>query len=334
MALPKSGLFSLPAEIRNTIYDQTFDADISNADMLALMKTSQQLHLEAGSRFYANNPFTVSFPDPSVPGATVLPPINDRYLPFLKNLGVEISAGCATRPRVQEIAAAIKRLTTIGAEFDKISFLIQFPPELSFFLQNKYDDPILDKSHPITTALQHLLDSGVSKVVRIWMNGAWFAPGLATMMKAHYGSSLKFMLINREHRIIELGDPVMYERASTGLCSCTPLRIFGMAEDGGNDLNTAVGLDLGMVAHVLELDRTEHEPFLDADEDIDTKSEEDLTDEDNIDMEDLIALDSADVDAITESWDHTSSLLAHEDMTTKEVEFLVAMAPHMLLPSS
>ncbi|KAL5443529.1 hypothetical protein PMIN06_008692 [Paraphaeosphaeria minitans] len=154
------------------------------------------------------------------------------------------------------------------------------------------------------------------------------------MMKAHYGSSLKFMLINREHRIIELGDPVMYERASTGLCSCTPLRIFGMAEDGGNDLNTAVGLDLGMVAHVLELDRTEHEPFLDADEDIDTKSEEDLTDEDNIDMEDLIALDSADVDAITESWDHTSSLLAHEDMTTKEVEFLVAMAPHMLLPSS
>ncbi|KAL5443528.1 hypothetical protein PMIN06_008691 [Paraphaeosphaeria minitans] len=62
MALPKSGLFSLPAEIRNTIYDQTFDADISNADMLALMKTSQQLHLEAGSRFYANNPFTVSFP--------------------------------------------------------------------------------------------------------------------------------------------------------------------------------------------------------------------------------------------------------------------------------
>ncbi|KAL5386196.1 hypothetical protein DPSP01_004279 [Paraphaeosphaeria sporulosa] len=302
--------------------------------MLALMNTSKQLHLEAGSRFYANNPFIVRVPAPSVPGATVLPPVNDRYLPFLKDLGVEISAGCATRPRVQEIAAAITRLTTIGAEFDRVSFLIQFPPELSFFLQDRYDDPILDKSHPITTALHNLLDSGVSKVVHIWMNGAWFAPGLATSMKARYCSGLKFMLINEEHKIIELGDPFVYERAPTGLCSCTPIKIFGMIEDSGDDLNTVVGLDLDMGEHTLELHRTDHEPFLGVDEDINTKAEEDLTDEDDIDMEDLIAFDPADVDAIEENWNQTFSLLDHEEMMTKEIEFLVVMAPHMLLPSS
>ncbi|KAF2439388.1 hypothetical protein P171DRAFT_121942 [Karstenula rhodostoma CBS 690.94] len=334
MALPSSGLPCLPAEIRNVIYDRAFHGDISNTDTLALMRTSKQLHLEAGSHFYANNPFVVSFPGPTVPGATVLPPINDRYLPFLKDLGVEISAGCATRPRVQETATAITRLTTIGAAFDRISVLIQFPPELSFFLQDRCDDPILDKSHPITTALQHLLGSGVSKVVQIWMNGAWFAPGLAAEMKGCYGSRLTFMLINEEHKMIGLGDPVVYEKALTGCCSCTCCKIFGMAEDGSEDLSTAIGLDLDLVEHVLDLDTTAREPLLELDEDPDTKTEEDLIDEDDIDMEDLISLDPGEVDAIVENWDHTSRQLAHEDMTTKEIEFIVAMAPHMLLPSS
>lgn len=334
MALPGPGSLTLPAEIRNIIYDRTFHGDISNADTLALTRTSKQLHLEAGSRFYANNPFVVSIPGPSVSGATILPPINDRYLPFLKDLGAELSAGCATRPRVQEAATAITQLTTIGAKFDKISFLIQFPPELSFFLQDRCDDPVLDKSHPITTALKHLLDSGVSKVVRIWMHGAWFAPGLAAEIKARYGSRLKFMLINEEHKMVELSDPAVYEKALIGCCSCTPFKIFGKTEDDNEDLNTAIGLGLDLVEHVLDLDTNEGEPFLEANDDKDSHAEEELTEDDDIDLEDLIPLDPGEVDAIAENWDYTSGLLAHEDMMSKEIELLVAMAPHLLLPSS
>jgi hypothetical protein len=335
MALPNSGSLRFPAEIRNILYDRVFHEDISNADSLALMRTSKHLHLEAGSHFYANNPFVVSIPGPSVPGATVLPPMNDRYLPFLKDVGIEINAGCAARPRVQDIATAITRLSTTGAEYDTVSFLIQFPPELSFFLQDRCDEAILDKSHPITAALQHLLKSGVSKVVQIWMNGAWFAPGLAAEMKACYGPRLRFMRDNQEHKLLELSDPALYEKALIGCCSCTPFKIFGIAEHGSDDLNTAIGPNLDLVEHVLDLDTTEREPFLDPDDYADTKTEEDLTDEDDIDMEDdLIALDPGEANAIVESWDQTYSLLAHEDMMTKEIEFLVAMAPHMLTPSS
>ncbi|KAJ4349367.1 uncharacterized protein N0V89_007981 [Didymosphaeria variabile] len=327
-------LFSLPPELRNSIYDRVFHGDISNADSLALMRASQELHVQAGSHFYANNNFVLKLPGPVVPGATVLPPINDRYLPFLKDIGIEIDVGCPVRQRVQEIAAAIQSLTTIGAEFDKISFLIQFSPELSFFLQDRYDDAILGESHPITTALDQLLSSG-SKSVQIWMNRAWFAPGVATKMRACYGSRLKFMRLNDEHKLIDLDDPMVYEKASVGRCSCTPLKVFGTIADGSEDLNTAIGLDLDLIEPILDLDTNDNEPFHNVDEDTVTKIEEDLNDEDDVDMEDaLMPLDPGEADAIVENWEHTSSLLAHEDRMTQEIEFLVAMAPHMLSPSS
>ncbi|KAL1610760.1 hypothetical protein SLS60_002430 [Paraconiothyrium brasiliense] len=327
-------IFSLPAELRNSIYDKAFQGDLSNADSLALMRASKQLHVEAGSHFYANNPFVIKLPCLGVPGATVLPPINDRYLPFLKDVGIEIDAGCAIRPRVQEIATAIQTLTTIGANFDNISFLIQFPPELSLFLQDRYDDSILDESHPITTALDQLLNSGVSKFVQIWMNGTWFAPGVATKMKACHGSRLKFMDLNEEHNLIELSNPTLYEKALAGCCSCTSLKLFGTDGDDGEDLNTAIGVDLDLIEHILDLNTNHSEPFPNVDDDTDTKNEEVLHDEDDVDMEDaLIPLDPGEADAIVENWNHTSSLLADVEKLTQEIEFLVVMAPHMLSPS-
>lgn len=329
--IPGFTLLGLPAELRNLLYDQVFHGDLSNSDSLALMRTSEQLHAEAGSHFYGNNTFVFRAPQPTMQGSTILPPINDRYLPYLKDIGIELDAGCAERPRVQEVAMAIKRLATIKAKFERISFLIQFPCELSSFLQDKYDDPILDKSHPITTALHHLLSSGVSKTVQIWMNGAWFAPGVASEMKDCYGSRLKFMHLHEERVLVELSDPLLYEKALAGRCSCTPCDIFGKTGDNSDDLNIAMGLDLDLVEPVLDLNTYDDDSILDLEEDDDDKLEKYFDEEDDVNMEDaLVPLDPGEAYAISENWNYTSGLLADEAQMTKEIEFLVAMAPHLL----
>ncbi|KAJ4298928.1 hypothetical protein N0V90_004171 [Kalmusia sp. IMI 367209] len=171
--VPAQVLHHFGPEIRNIIYNEVLCEDPSGRTSKALMWASKDLRDEAGTHFYANEVHVAKLPHPAIPGATVLPLIHDRYLHLLT---------------VQYIARVMRNLTTIGADFEHVQFLIQGSPKLSCFLNEKFDDSIMNEGHPITQALRHILESGVSRVVMITALGAHFAPGVATQLKADFGS--------------------------------------------------------------------------------------------------------------------------------------------------
>jgi hypothetical protein len=184
----------LPPELRNCMYDEllTGKSRFQHRDQheLALFTVSKQLHGESSSYFYQHNTIVVDAPLATTDTTTNLPPIVDRYLRFLKRLTMRTFVGHAALQRTRKTAAAIVALSCIGAKFDELNVLIKSP--LSHFLNSRVDDSTLHNAHPVILAIRKVLESNVTKIFRIQLQDAWFAPGVAQALQADFGSRLEF----------------------------------------------------------------------------------------------------------------------------------------------
>lgn len=330
----------LSPEIRNLVYDHVYDGDITNVDTLTLMRVSKQLHLEAGSHFYAKHTINLSFPLSPTMDATVLPPISDCYLPFLKDIGLEFDVGLSRSPMMQEISATIRKLTTIGANFRRITLLIQFPSGMSHFLQSRLDNSTMKEDHSITAALRHLLDSGVSEVVNVTLNGAWFAPGVATNLKARYGKCLKFVELQTSTGLSEINDLALCERPLTSHSSDDLFSTLDIAlDDMDEDVISKVSEDLDIFEPVQDMEIDDSALSIFGQDDFEpgdatkTHGDDDTMDwdsDDDVDMDDLIPFEEGEADAFMDSLKAADDLLINESRTKSEIGVLVNLAPQLL----
>ncbi|KAF1850386.1 uncharacterized protein K460DRAFT_252641, partial [Cucurbitaria berberidis CBS 394.84] len=199
----------LPAELRNVLYAGLLRNSHPAGNELAIFMVSKQIHEESTSYFYQHNNIAIYAPSTTTGAATILPPIADKYIQFLRRLTIYTLTGQARTPSVQKAATTIASLAAIGTQLDELSITIMSP--LSHFLNSRVDDSILDISHPITVALLQLLASGVAKTTCIELKNAWFAPGVAHTLHAKFGSRLRFS-ISDAHTM----DPASLERPLTG----------------------------------------------------------------------------------------------------------------------
>ncbi|KAL6154212.1 hypothetical protein ACJBU6_07491 [Exserohilum turcicum] len=189
----------IPAELRNVIYGELLlksQAHISlerfsNGNHLSLFAVSKQLHHETTSYFYQHNQITIDPMSPKTETATILPPIADRYLRFLRQLKIAAMVSEANSSTHQRLANTIASLATVGANFEDIHIAIQ--STLSRLVTPMVDDSILGSNHPVTAALRLLLGSGVAKVVRLQLVQVWFAPLVAQNLKSQYGDRILFL---------------------------------------------------------------------------------------------------------------------------------------------
>jgi hypothetical protein len=230
----------LPCEMRNALYDQLLRDENKSRHVpqnaLALLGVSKQLHEESASYFYQHNHFTIDTRIIPTGAATILPPVADKYLRFLKRLELHVPLGPCIEVRTGRVAATIAALSAIGAQFTELNLL--FTSSLSRMLNARVDDAILDSKHPITEALRTVLRANVTATLRIQLEDVWFAPGVAQVLQADFRPQLEFY--HQERRVCE---PSELERSLTGRYSSTHL--------------TDLSLDLGEVMNFNALDDLE-----------------------------------------------------------------------------
>jgi hypothetical protein len=222
-------LTDLPPELRNAVYDELHDSKrrkpykrIDNE--LALFTVSKLLHAESTSYFYQHNAMAVDASSPTTDTATILPPIADKYLRFLRRLTVYAAVEEAKSPSTQKVASIIASLATICANLEQLHIHLRSP--FSKLLNSRVDDSVMDVDNPVTVALRHLLDSGVAKTIFVEVKNAWFAPGVAQTLAARYDTRLQFSLANRP-----VSDPCAMERSLTGFYRSTHLTILGLDDE-------------------------------------------------------------------------------------------------------
>jgi hypothetical protein len=362
---------NLPPELRNTVFDNllTSEGRLQHLDQytLAMFTVSKRLHEESSSYFYQHNAIVVDVPSAATDTATVLPPIADKYLCFLKQLTVQTFVSHATLHRTHKTAAALVALSCIGANFDELNVLIKSP--LSHILNSRVDDSTLHSAHPITLAIRKVLESKVTKTFRIQLQDAWFAPGVARVLQADFGSRVEFYR-NETHT----QDAQSLERSLTGRYSSTHLTNLDLdmdnAMDTSNDEDSAspistpstsrsslgspfVDLDtfsissFGMGSNDCEKEDlyvsvanhdTSEAPFFTEDdiEEWSASTEEQHGIDEGDDLEDLEDLDGddemedveqEDIDAIMRNMEAIADHVANED----DVTYMANFAPDLLL---
>jgi hypothetical protein len=219
----------LPPELRNAVYDEIHESKRRKPyrrteNELALFTVSKQLHDESTSYFYQNNAMDADVASPTTDAATILPPIADKYLRFLRRLAIYATVDVAKSPSAQNVGSIIASLATIGANFEQLHIHLRSP--FSKLLNSRVDDSVMNADHPITVALRHLLGSGVAKTIFIELKNAWFAPGVAQAFAAPYGTRLQLSLANRS-----MTGPCVMERSLTGFYRSTHLTSLGLDDE-------------------------------------------------------------------------------------------------------
>lgn len=232
-------LGKLPAEVRNAIYGQLFcgggsEARESSRSELTMFTVSKQLHGESSSYFYGNNEMIINIPSLPTATATKLPPIADRYLPFLKRLTLHVPAGPAQDLETPYIATAIEMVSGIGAELTELKLVLT--SYISRHLNSRVDDSVLDAAHPVTNAIHRLLQTNVATIVRITLNNAWFAPDVAQVLKIEFGSKVEFY---QDDVLVQ--NPTAIERAILGRFASQHLTNLGLDEESVSDLSRKRG---------------------------------------------------------------------------------------------
>ncbi|KAG9187148.1 hypothetical protein G6011_05019 [Alternaria panax] len=202
---------NLPAEVRNTVYGQLLDRchPQQTHTALALFGLSKQIGQESTSYFHQHNTFAITIASPANDSATILPPIADKWIRYLRRLAVYITTAGANSERERKIASTIASLATIGAKFENL--YIRMDSSLSRLTNSRMDDSVLHAQHPITIALRQVLDANVAKVIRLELHGVWFAPGTGQALHAQYGTQLQFFAGRKP-----VADPCVLERFLTG----------------------------------------------------------------------------------------------------------------------
>lgn len=221
----------MPAEFRNVLYAELLQNSRSPHqphNELALFTVSKQLHKESTSYFYQHNDIAIDAPSAATNVATILPPIADKYLRFLRHLRVHIPTGQANWPSVRNAASTINSLASIGANFVDLHIFISSP--LSPLLNSRVDDSTMDSHHPITIALRDLIAAGIAKSIHIQLKNAWFAPGVASALHSTPPSRLRFS-ISDNYTL----DFTSLERPITGRYSSMHLTDWGLREEDVKD---------------------------------------------------------------------------------------------------
>jgi hypothetical protein len=218
----------MPAEVRNIMYEQILgDGNKPHRRVdneLAMLAVSKQLHNEGSSYFYQNNELAIDAPAQISDAATILPPIADKYLQYLRHLTLYTLTGHPDLPRTGKVATTVFSLISIGADFAAVNIVIKSP--LSHLLNSRVDDSILDADHPITVALQQVLRAGVTQLMRIELKNAWFAPGIASSLQTGCRSQIEFSTDGAP-----IQDISVLERQLTGRYSSTHLTGFGLKQE-------------------------------------------------------------------------------------------------------
>lgn len=227
----------IPAELRNLIYQflllqsPNMMERSSNTNALSLFGVSQQIHDEAASYFYQNNQICIDTPFPPTETATILPPVADRYLRFLRRLRVRATIAAADSITHARIANTITSLVVIGATFDDVHIHIQ--SSLSQLVNSRVDDSILGAEDPITVALRTLLNSGVTKVVHLHLCGVWFTPCVIQDLRSRYGDVVVFV-----DRKGSPQDSSSVQRQRTGTYAATHMTSLGFVKEATGDVRS------------------------------------------------------------------------------------------------
>jgi hypothetical protein len=357
----------LPPELRNAVYDELHESRCRKPykridNELALFTVSKQLHDESTSYFYQNNTMAIDTSFPATDTATILPPIADKYLRFLRRLTIYAAVEEAKSPSTQKVANIIASLAAIGANFDPL--LIHLRSPISKLLNSRVDDSVMAADHPVAAALRQLLDSGVAKTVLIELKNAWFAPGVAQTLAARYHTRLQFNIANRPAT-----NPCAMERSLTGFYRSTHLTQLGFDDEdianarppaASSSCSSPVSLTSCVSAAFADLDTFSVTSFqLGSDDDVKGEStDESSTDEDSffdgIDIEEWEAatevpeldglqdldenleddedeemedVPQEDIDAIMTNMEET----AHHDANGADVSYMTMFAPDLLL---
>ncbi|KAH6629222.1 hypothetical protein C7974DRAFT_472073 [Boeremia exigua] len=316
----------LPSEMRNSIYDMLL---IGPAPSLGVLGTSRLIHGEAASYYYQNNAFEVSLMSQS---ETLLPPIPDRYLKYLRRLTINV---CLTSSRVHDSARRIEALANTGATL--ASLTINLISRTSRVLSNRVDDNVLSEDHPIALALHHLLSSSVAQSMRVNLEGVWFAPGLATKLLNEFEGTLEVLTTLSS-----------LERALVGQKTQTHLRALDIdteaatdrlpsppASPSPSDLSTALS-ELDQFSPMEFFDEYTEEVEVDAEADLlidepmfdahdnEEGHEEELTEEDDVADEEMEDIDN--FEAILGGLGEIAQQRANE----ADISYMTNFAPEML----
>jgi hypothetical protein len=350
-------LFWATPELRNLVYREIFADGANNHpstnafdyNKLAVFSASPLLHLEASTYFYATTQPSFHMMIPTFPTATMLPPIADQYVRFLKHFDIFMSAGCGASPTVQETAKRLAALTSIGANFEEITFHIGAAEDISPLLNARLDDSVLDMSHPLVVALRHILETNTSNSIRIHLLGAWLATGVAAELQSSFGTRIQFV----EAESNGVAAVAMLSRVERGLrdrCSTTPLRIlsenFLLNYDSGHlssassdvSLNSFIGVDADVFLDEFSLDGTDTDTADDDDllitdtakmeaEDV----EDDLSDLHDMDIDELLeAIDPDEVAAIMVNMREVEMGILDAQSNAASMAFMAIVAPEYL----
>ncbi|CAN9090386.1 unnamed protein product [Alternaria alternata] len=216
----------LPAEVRNTIYGQLFDRchPQQTPAVSALFGASKQIGQESASYFHQHNAFAITTASPPNDSATILPPIADKWIRYLRRLAVYATISGANSERERSIANTIASLAITGAKFEDLH--IRIDSSLSKLANSCVDDSILYAQHPITLALRRLLDANVADVIRLELHGVWFAPSIGQALHAQYGNRLQFVAGEKP-----VMDPSVLERFLTGSLASSHLVKLGVDDE-------------------------------------------------------------------------------------------------------
>ncbi|KAF2998480.1 hypothetical protein E8E13_002856 [Curvularia kusanoi] len=335
-----ASLMDLPPEMRNSIYDHVLTGP---APSLGLLRASKSLHNEAASYFYKHNRFTVDMAAEATDGMTILPPISDKYLKHLRHLAVNI---CVT---ASNAALSMDRLTTLADRAAALSVLtLNLTSTTSRLLSRRVDDSMLGEDHTLTLALHRFLSSKAIRSVCVNLDDVWFTPGVATRLLSEFGGNLEIVTVTRG-----------VERQLLGQTTWTHLRDLdlGSVEESGDDTwtssstaDTAPSTPESLRLALSELDQFSPMDFFDEDmadlhkergdgpgyssfhpETFDSQHaadwsemEEELTEEDDIDDEEMEDIDS--LDAILNNLQDVAHWRANE----ADVYYATNFAPEML----
>lgn len=221
----------IPAELRNSIYDAVLSQSqipsekVNSNDALSLFSVSKQLHDEASSHFYQHNDICIDTPSPVTESATILPPIADRYVRFIRRLRVRATIGCADPILHSRIASTICSIASTGAKLDNVHITIQ--SSLSRLLNSRVDDSVLDHDNPIIIALQTLLNCGVAKAVHVHLPGVWFTPFVVFRLESQHRDCRLLFVDENGSRL----DESFVQRYPTGINTATHMAGLGLAKE-------------------------------------------------------------------------------------------------------
>ncbi|KAF2641128.1 hypothetical protein P280DRAFT_303071 [Massarina eburnea CBS 473.64] len=337
--------FQLSPELRNMVYDNLFAKEEATPvdNKLAIFMISHNLHLEASTYFYARHHRAFDMRTVVNTSATMLPPMADAYVRFLKHVDISMPAGCASSLSVQQTARRLTALTAINANLEMITFHIGRADGIPTIMNNRLNDSVLDMSHPLVEALRQILNTGTSKKIRIRLSEAWLAKGVGAELRSAFGARIEFVEIigDKLKPVVGLSQ---LERQSKGFFMSSPLKLF--SDDVGSDIDPSnpsppdsgvsllsfLSLESDVLPTLLndmdfgtdDIDDADDEPALD-------DSEESLSDLEDMDLdEELEPINEAEAAQITTNFMEMETEMLGAEANASSVRILTIMAPDYL----